>query len=458
MRSGAFPKDNAHCVREGTLVACATPWGRGGVALLRLSGPQAQAVAAALSKIPGGWPPARRARLAHFVDAAGAIDTGLLTHFPGPRSYTGEELVELSCHGNPLIVERLLAAAITLGARMAEPGEFTRRAFLNGRMDLTRAEAVLQAIDAQSSAGLAIAQQGLGGGVLSLAQTLANSLTQALAELEARLDYPAEDLTLQEDEVLAEGLLAIAAKAQAAADTYASGRILVEGATVALVGPVNAGKSSLFNALGGSERALVSEIPGTTRDVLERRVRLGPVAVTLLDTAGQRENPGEIEAAGMALAERLGASAELVLVVVPAHDPEQARAVLERTQGRRRLLVGNHMDRPGAQSQVDGIPLIPTVAATGQGVAELGQAIADALVQEEPGSASLIIASQRQRDLLLGVAEACRESHEALLGPLGVAVSAQVLYGALERLDKLSGRDTREVVLDALFSRFCIGK
>ena len=444
--------------REGTLVACATPWGRGGVALLRLSGPQAQAVAAALSKIPGGWPPPRRARLAHFKDGSGAIDTGLLTHFPGPRSYTGEELVELSCHGNPLIVERLLAAAITAGARMAEPGEFTRRAFLNGRMDLTRAEAVLQAIDAQTSAGLAIAQQGLGGGVLSLADTLASDLTQALAELEARLDYPAQDLTLQEDEVLAEGLLAIAARAQGAADTFASGRILVDGATVALVGPVNAGKSSLFNALGGSERALVSEIPGTTRDVLERRVRLGAVAVTLLDTAGERDNPGEIEAAGMALAERLGADAELVIVVVPAHEPKRARAVLERTKGRRRLVVGNHMDRPGAHSEVDGLPLLPTVAATGEGVPELGQAIAQALVQEEPGTASLIIASQRQRDLLLGVAEACRESHQALLGPMGVAVAAQVLYGALERLDKLAGRDTREVVLDALFSRFCIGK
>lgn len=444
--------------REGTLVACATPWGRGGVALLRLSGPQAQAVAAAISKIPGGWPPPRRARLAHFVDGAGSVDTGLLTHFPGPRSYTGEDLVELSCHGNPLIVERLLAAAITAGARMAEPGEFTRRAYLNGRMDLTRAEAVLQAIEAQSSAGLAIAQQGLGGGVASLAEELVDALTTALAELEARLDYPAEDLTLQEDQALADSLLRIAAQAQGAADTFESGRILVEGATVALVGPVNAGKSSLFNALGGSERALVSAIPGTTRDVLERRVRLGAVAVTLLDTAGQRDNPGEIEAAGMALAERLGAQAELVVVVVPAHEPERAHAVLARTQGRARLLVGNHMDRPGAVSLVAGSPLIPTVAATGQGVPELGQAIADALIQETPGSASLVIASQRQRDLLLGVAEACRESHQALMGSIGVAVAAQVLYGALERLDKLSGRDTREVVLDALFSKFCIGK
>ncbi|MED5370060.1 MAG: tRNA uridine-5-carboxymethylaminomethyl(34) synthesis GTPase MnmE [Myxococcota bacterium] len=444
--------------RRACIVACATPWGRGGVALVRLSGPDAPKVAAALSRIPGGWPPPRRARLAHFQDAQGPVDTGLITHFPGPRSYTGEALVELSCHGNPLIVERLLAAAVSAGARMAEPGEFTRRAFENGRMDLTRAEAVLQAIEASSVEGLRVAQAGLTGRITALGEGLAEALVEILAELEARLDYPGEDLTLQEDRLLEQRLGELGAQAQAAADSYQAGRVLVEGATVALVGPVNAGKSSLFNALGGSTRALVSPTPGTTRDVVERRVRLGPVAVTLLDTAGLREDAGEIEAQGIALARALTAQAELLVVVVPAHQPELAQPVLAETRDRKRVVVGNHADRVGAVLEWEGQPLLPTAAHTGQGVEALGEAIAAALVGESPGSAGLVIASQRQRDLLLEVAEACREAAENLVEGAGPAVSAQALYGALERLDDLSGKDTRERVLDALFSRFCIGK
>lgn len=444
--------------RGACIVACATPWGRGGVALIRLSGPTAPQVAAAFTQIPGGWPPPRRARLAHFRDPQGPIDTGLITHFPGPRSYTGEDVVELSCHGNPLLVERLLAAAVTAGARMAEPGEFTRRAFENGRLDLTRAEAVLQAIEASSVEGLRIARAGLSGEITSLGEGLAAGLVEILAELEARLDYPGEDLTLEDDRVLQDKLLALGARAQAAADSYQAGRVLVEGATVALVGPVNAGKSSLFNALGGSTRALVSPTPGTTRDVVERRVRLGPVAVTLLDTAGVREQAGEIESQGIALARELTAQAELLVVVVPAHEPERAQSVLADTAGRARVLVGNHADRVGAVSSWADQPLLPTVANTGAGVSELGEAIANALVGERPGSAGLVIASQRQRDLLLEVAEACREGAENLVDGAGPAVSAQALYGALERLDDLSGKDTRERVLSALFSRFCIGK
>lgn len=381
------------------------------------------------------------------------IDEGLVTRFEGPHSYTGEDAAELSCHGNPLIVEQLLAACVAAGARVAHPGEFTRRAFLAGRLDLARAEAVLQAIEATSPRGLEIARQGLGGAVSGLVDGVRRELTEALAELEARLDYPAEGLELEDDAALVVRLREIGSRAAAAAATWQAGRVLVEGATVALVGPVNAGKSSLFNALGGSVRALVSELPGTTRDVVERRVRLGSVSVRLLDTAGEREAEG-LEAAGIALGRELVAEADLVVVVVPSHAPDEARPLLARFPGA--LCVGNHADR-AQLATLDGRTLWPTVATTGEGLEALGAAIAEALVGEQLGS-GLVIASLRQRDLLLAVEGATRAAAEALAGELGAAIAAEELYGALARLDELVGRDTREAVLDALFRRFCIGK
>jgi len=249
----------------------------------------------------------------------------------------------------------------------------------------------------------------------------------------------------------------LAQRAQVAAESYATGRILVDGATVALVGPVNAGKSSLFNALGGSERALVSSTPGTTRDVVERQIRLGAVSIRLLDTAGERQAEG-LEAEGIALGRRLTEDADLLVVVVPAHLPHEAQALIARTANRQRILVGNHADRPGAQSRVFGVDLLPTSALSGLGLEALREAIAEALVGELPGGASLVIASQRQRDLLLGVAREIRTSVAAFEGEFGLAISAEALYSALVPLDALVGRDSREAVLDALFSRFCIGK
>ena len=439
------------------IVACATPWGRGAVAMVRLSGLDLRPLVQAFVRSRGGWPPPRRARLVELFDRGGVFDEGLLTHFPAPRSYTGEDLVELTLHGNPLLVERLLAAAVAQGARVAGPGEFTRRAFLNGRLDLCRAEAVLQAIEASTPQGASLARQGLEGAVSGLASELRDGLVLALAELEARLDHPGEELTLEDDGELAARLGRIGDQADAAAGTFQAGRRLVEGAVVALVGPVNAGKSSLFNLLGGSERALVSPLPGTTRDVVERRAILGPVAVTLLDTAGQREAQG-LEAQGQDLGRRMAASADLQVLVLPAHDLDSGRASLATVRGRPHLLVANHADRPGASFELDGQTLLPVSAATGRGVDQLAEAIAEALVGEAPGLAGLVIASQRQRDLLLSLGRSCVQAQQALLGEAGPAIAAEELYGALEALDQLSGRDTREEVLDALFSRFCIGK
>jgi tRNA modification GTPase len=395
--------------------------------------------------------------LTQIFDEDGVFDEGLLTFFSKDSSYTGEQAAEISCHGNPLLIERLIAACVGAGARVANPGEFTRRAFLNGRMDLTRAEAVLQAIEASSPEGLRVARAGLDGAVSALVDSLRTALTDAIAEIEARLDYPGEDLVFEEEALLMDRLRRLAQRAQVAAESYATGRILVDGATVALVGPVNAGKSSLFNALGGSERALVSSTPGTTRDVVERQIRLGAVSIRLLDTAGERQAEG-LEAEGIALGRRLTEDADLLVVVVPAHLPHEAQALIARTANRQRILVGNHADRPGAQSRVFGVDLLPTSALSGLGLEALREAIAEALVGELPGGASLVIASQRQRDLLLGVAREIRTSVAAFEGEFGLAISAEALYSALVPLDALVGRDSREAVLDALFSRFCIGK
>ncbi|MCK6514039.1 tRNA modification GTPase [Myxococcota bacterium] len=443
---------------DAPIVANATPWGRGAVAVVRLSGVSLRPLLLQFCRAKGGFPPARRARLTAFFDEDGLIDEGLLTFFPGPHSYTGEDVAELGCHGNPLIVERLLRAAQAAGARLAEPGEFTRRAVASGRLDLTRAEAVLQAIEASTPEGLVLAQAGLSGAVAELAEGLRAGLIDVCAELEARLDYPGEGLGFTEDAAVVTRLGALANEARQAADGFKAGRAAVEGADVALIGPVNAGKSSLFNALGGSVRALVSPEPGTTRDVVERRVSFEGVRVRLLDTAGLRDDPGPIEAEGLALGQALAGDADLLLVVIPAHTPDLAAEALARSKGRPRLLIGNHADRPGAVTRLDGEALWMTNARTGEGVEALRVAIPQALRGELPAGARALIASARQRDLLYAVSSSAAAAQEALASGLGPAVAAEELYEGLSSLDQLVGRDTREDALDRLFQRFCVGK
>jgi tRNA modification GTPase len=426
-----------------TIAACATPWGRGAIAVVRVSGPRCREIA---SCVAGPLPPPRRASLRRYVDAEGAIDEGLVTCFPGPRSYTGEDLCELSLHGNPLLVERLLAALSAAGARAARPGEFTRRAFLHGRVDLARAEAVLQAIDASSSRGLSVARAGLDGSVTSTSLALGRRCGEIAAELEAILDHPGEEYLFSGDDALSASMRAVAGELRGVAATYRAGRLAVEGARVAIVGPVNAGKSSLFNALVGAERALVSAVPGTTRDVVEARVSIGGISVLLLDTAGDRVAGDAIEAAGQALGARMRAEADLRVACVPLHvggDGVDAEVV-----------VGTFAD---LAAEGGGGPEIRVNAASGEGVEAVRQAIARALLGEEPGDARVVLASARQRDAFLRAAESVEEASSALFAA-GPAVAAELLYAAIEALGGIGGTDAREQVLDQLFARFCVGK
>ncbi|MFT4974509.1 MAG: tRNA modification GTPase [Myxococcota bacterium] len=443
-----------------TVVAAATPAGRGAIAVLRLSGAEALPLAQRLCPDGPPWRP-RRLSLRRALGRDGeTLDELLVAWMPGPNSFTGEDIVELSCHGNPVIVEALLSALVEAGARLARPGEFTRRALENGRTTLLAAEALDGLIRAASPAGVALARTGMDGHSDALAATLRESLLDAAAELEARLDHPDDELGYEEDVAVCGRLQAVATRAEQAAETWRAGRIRLHGAVVALVGPTNAGKSSLFNHLVGQRRALVSPRPGTTRDVVERSVLLGGLEVRFLDTAGERLAPEDpIEAEGIALGQELTRAADLLLVTIPLHEPlsEAAAGSLARTVGRRRLVVGTHLDRavgvPAVSVKVD----VVVSSETGEGIEVLRSRVRSEL-ETGPAAEQVAVLSQRQHDLFRAVAAHATQAAEALSGMLGPAVAAEEATAALERLAELSGEDVRESVLDRLFSRFCVGK
>ena len=441
-----------------TIVALSTPWGRSAIGVIRLSGPESQIIAARVCPSGPGWIP-RRASLRTAVNKDGeAIDETLAVWMPGPSSYTGEDVVELSGHGNPVILAALMDALVSAGARPARPGEFTRRALENGRTNLLKAESLAALIGARSMAGVRDARSGLDGSLESESARLREQLLDAAAELEARLDHPDDDLSLRSDRSLADQLLKHASDASDTADTWAASKVRLEGASVALIGPVNAGKSSLFNHLVGSARALVSDRPGTTRDVVERGILIDGMDITFLDTAGEGGTEDALEQAGVALGQTLSARADLRLIVLPLDRPLSASAkrLMDRNDDKPHIVVGTFGDRT---RDADG-PQTDWVVdnTTAEGV----DAVRDAVRSEvgcsavTPGGA--VVLSQRQHDLFRAVGQHCDAAAAALQGALGPAVAASEVVFAVERLGELAGIDAREAVLDRLFSRFCIGK
>ena len=403
-------------------MAAATPFGRSALAVVRLSG---QELGPILREVCRPWSadrlaPSGRPRVV-FRDAQGAFDDGVLIWRRGPHTATGEDLAEFTVHGNPLIVERLVEAFVQAGARLAQPGEFTRRAVVHGRLDLVEAEAVDQVIRATSPGGLALGRAGLTGALSTQIAQFREGLVAAAAELEARLDYPADELALEADDALVDRLAAVAAAAETLAASHRGGQALVEGARVALVGDVNAGKSSLFNRLAGTPRALVHDSPGTTRDVVETVARIGPLQVTLLDTAGERVTTDPVEAAGLALARQLVEDTDALVVVLraqPGLPTPTEQAILTRTRDRRRVIVVNGIDRAEAEDALQAWtsrpeePIVATSALTGQGIDALVSAVVRCLGVY--GSAEVAVASVRQRDALRSLAAAAREAIDTL--------------------------------------------
>lgn len=445
-----------------TIAAIATATG-GGLGILRLSGPDAARIGRLTFSRDFTHDPRRLVHGA-FHDASSTVplDEGLAVFFPAPRSFTGEDVVEFHLHGGALHLAQCLEVLIAAGARLAEPGEFSRRAFLNGRIDLTRAEAIADLIAAQTDRALRQARAHLSGALFDRVAGLRDRLLDLRARIEVNLDFVEEDVPLFANHELALRAHGLADELGELARTWQNARRLRDGATVVLSGPPNAGKSSLFNALCQDDRAIVTPIPGTTRDTLREPIDVRGLPVLLVDTAGLRELDGDtpdhqIEQLGIARSRRAIEEADLTLVLVPP-DAEPPAHV---TAPARTLLVWSKADLSTPEYLEDRASRFPNQsvavsATTGRGLDALRDAIAQAL--GEVPDAELVIVRERQHQALLHASTACAQAGDGLALGLSPELPAVDLQEAMDHLDALVGKSTLEDVLDRLFSTFCIGK
>jgi len=439
-----------------TIVASATPPGRGGIGIVRVSGPATRAIAAAML---GKLPAPRYATVAVFAGGDGqTIDAGIALFFPAPNSFTGEDVLELQGHGGPVVMDLLIARAVELGARPARPGEFSERAFHNDKLDLVQAEAIADLISAGSTEAARAALRSLAGNFSREVQALAARVMELRAYVEAAIDFPDEDAEFLASTEVRERLAEINSRFAAIAETVRQGRALRDGLHVVIAGRPNAGKSSLLNALAGHDAAIVTEIPGTTRDVLRERIHVDGLPIHIADTAGLRDTDDLIEIEGLRRARMEMSRADLVLYVVDATrgfvPGEQAGLPV----GAATVVVWNKVDLPGARPVpvLDDRPSLPVSALLGEGMPELREQLkAAAGYQSESGAWS---ARRRHLDALAR-AQSLFELAEARLGErASFELVADELRQAHLALGEITGEVSSDALLGAVFATFCIGK
>jgi tRNA modification GTPase len=446
-----------------TIVAIATPQGRGGIGVVRLSGPDAPTIAAALLARSEPLAP-RLATFTHVVDPAAAdrppVDQVVATWFAAPHSYTGEDVVELSGHGSPVLLQRVVELAITAGARLAEPGEFTFRAYLNGRIDLAQAEAVADLVNAVTPLQARAAMDQLEGTLTTAIARVDAALFDLAARLEASLDFAEEGYHfVTRQEALAE-LAGIGAALRALIEQGRAGRVLREGRLVVIVGAPNAGKSSLFNALLGSGRAIVTAVPGTTRDLLTEPVDVEGLAITLVDTAGLRDATDAIEVEGVARARQAQDVAALRLIVVDGDvDDVAAHRRLIAATPQPHVVVASKADRQRRWQGRDlGVDVIDVSSMTGAGLPMLRRAIVRALTDREELRDPPAISNVRHVTLVERARGAVGRAHDVLDAGATEELVLAELTAARESLEAISGRRAPEDLLRHIFAKFCIGK
>jgi tRNA modification GTPase len=472
-----------------TIAAISTPPGRGGIGIVRLSGPQAAAIAAQLVR-PHQPLEHAHARLADVIDtneAAGAvrgaenadkahtgfriIDEAIVTFFGAPNSYTSEDLVEIAAHGSPVVLELLLRRALELGARLAEPGEFTQRAFLTGRLDLTQAEAVRDLIDAQTLTQARQAASQMGGALSHRAAPAKQFLVELIALLEAGIDFAEDDIDVTGKAEIARRIGEITPPLTALEASFARGRIVHDGLTLAIVGRPNVGKSSLFNRLVERDRAIVTASPGTTRDLVTERISIDGIPIELVDTAGFREGARELleeaEQLGILRSDEALADAALVLIVLDATQPisDEDQRLLAAVEGRPAIVALNKSDlvtnekEPVSKTRpaLAQFTALPTSALTGEGIAALREQIlslATGGAAAEPGMLTNLRQHQAVATALAALADAAKANADAIPHEMILLD----LYRALWALDSLTGQTTSDDILNLIFSTFCIGK
>ena len=459
---------------DDTIVAIATPAGRGGLGVIRLSGPEARAIAEPMLRMKAALEPGR-AIFGELIepdagisgaareDHGSRIDEVVVTFFQKPHSYTTDDVVEISAHGSPVVLRHILELALDRGARLAEPGEFTMRAFLNGRIDLTEAEAVRDLIESQTLFQARVAAQQLEGGFSRRLQPTKQKLVELIALLEAGIDFAEDDVSVLPPEQILKHIGEVRTPLARLAESFSYGRIVHEGFTLAIVGRPNVGKSSLFNRLAERDRAIVTATPGTTRDLVSETVAIGGIPVKLVDTAGIRRARDEAESIGIRKSKEALAEADLVLVVLDASGRanDEDRELLAQVDGRPAISVENKSDLASSSFPLvrSKLPLVRTSALTGEGIGELREKIlaeigGEARSDSETGFITNIRHQTLVKESVAGLDQAAaavknRVPHEMVLLDL---------YSALRRLDEITGATTTDDILNLIFSSFCIGK
>jgi tRNA modification GTPase len=464
---------------DDTIVAVATPPGRGGIGVVRLAGPRARAIAEPMLRLKRELE-AGRAVFGEVVEPGGAetpalqehpdprIDEVVVTYFAKPHSYTTDDVIEISAHGSPVVLRHIVELCVAVGARLAEPGEFTMRAFLNGRIDLAQAEAVRDLIDSQTLYQARVAAQQLGGALSRRLQPVKQKLVELIAVLEAGIDFAEDDVSVLPDATILERIAAIREPLQQLAATFAYGKIVHEGLTLAIVGRPNVGKSSLFNRLVERERAIVTATPGTTRDLVSETVAIGGIPVRLVDTAGIRESLDEAESIGIRKSMEALADADLVLVVLDASQPVTAEdeELLRLAEGRTRIVAANKCDLcgrdqgsgAGDQGAMDR-DFIFVSALSGEGIAALrGEILRHIGGESGVASEGGFLTNVRHQGLVQESLAALDAATKAVSNKIPHEMLLLDLYNALRPLDAVTGATTTDDILNLIFSTFCIGK